>query len=167
MLLHNGKELPRPASVFGSMMGARITHVTMGFKDFRDMGRHPDLAGWVQSVMRTNFCWKPPSDRDLMAMQAVADPSIYYESHITIDPLKPENQEAAANIAENHGFRIAKFVMNDRDSFMTSRSPQRHVLEAFTHQCVQALQDSGIEVRRYKIESALVDSKIRDEWSLL
>lgn len=98
--------------------------------------------------------------------------SLYYESHITIEPVFGSKLETFKEIAFLHGFRVAKLLMDKgelstKDSFCTSRGDIYDELCVRTHDCVQELQEHGFVVFRYKIEDTLIDSRIFDKFQIL
>lgn len=97
---------------------------------------------------------------------------LYFEAHITIEPvLRRRQRRRLEQLLKPYGFRLAKLLMRKRlratsrrsrdDTFCTGRSVIYRDLEARTHNCVEALQDAGFAVWRYKIENTLVDVRIR------
>jgi hypothetical protein len=102
--------------------------------------------------------------------------NLYYESHITIDPVYYEDLEEFKRLAAKYNFRVAELLMSKggekgvpstQDSFCTSRSKDYTKITNDTIAMVAALQQVGFHVRRYKIEDTLVDSKIEDRFGLL
>ena len=97
--------------------------------------------------------------------------NLYYESHITIDPVYEDGLRKFKDIAAIYNFRVAKLLMEKTpstiDAFCTSRSKDYTQIVNDTICLVDALQGEGFHVRRYKIEDTLVDSKIEDKYGLL
>lgn len=108
-------------------------------------------------------------------MQTVA--LLYFESHITIEPVFDEQREKAAKIAHEHGFRLAELLMKKRrkdiakrsmhDTFMTSHSTQFNDIKNRTIACIQELKANNFKIWRYKIEDTILDSKINDPYKLI
>ncbi len=102
---------------------------------------------------------------------------LYYESHITIDPVFDDAREMASELAKQYKFKLATLIMRKReadeekpaedDTFMTGHSKDYQDISARTRGLVELLQTNGYQVRRYKIEDTLVDSRSNDEWGLL
>lgn len=106
---------------------------------------------------------------------------MYYESHVTIEPVFDDRLEEATKIALNHGFKIANLLMQKReadqperskhDTFMTRHAPSTidGLLDIKSRTCmlVVDLQANGFKVWRYKLERAIFDSRIEDTWELL
>lgn len=101
----------------------------------------------------------------------------YFESHITIEPVFDEKLIEVEQIAKRHGFKVANLLMQKRvddtpirskhDTFMTGHSHNVDDLMQRTSDAIIDLKDNQFKVWRYKIESALIDSKINDEYNLL
>lgn len=95
---------------------------------------------------------------------------LYYEAHVTIEPVFGPELDRADRIAESHGFKVADLLMkreregteerSDKDTFMSARSYGLMEIITMTRNLVQDLTYSGIKVWRYKIEDTLLDSKI-------
>lgn len=94
---------------------------------------------------------------------------LYFEAHVTIDPVFGKDLENLKLIASNETFRVAKLVlrktsnseeMHVDDSFMTARSDDYQNILNRTLAVVEALDaDSRYNVRRYKIENTLLDRR--------
>ena len=101
----------------------------------------------------------------------VLDSALYFESHVTIEPVTGERLEEFKRIATKWAFRVADLIMvkpgvgeapSSRDSFATSRHKNRTMIEACTKEVIRELQAAGFDVWRYKIEDTAMDSKIHD-----
>lgn len=102
---------------------------------------------------------------------------LYYEAHVTIDPVFDDRRAVAQQIAEKHRFRLAKLIMRKReadaeqpsqdDTFMTGHGVELNDITARTRKVVEALQRLGFRVRRYKIEDTIMDSRNVDVLGLL
>jgi hypothetical protein len=103
--------------------------------------------------------------------------ALYYETHVTIDPVFDERREEAAKTAEAYGFRLAKLIMRKRtadaeqpsrdDTFMTGHGADWDDMTVRTIGLIKALQRRGFVIRRYKIEDTLIDSRTLDVLGLL
>lgn len=101
--------------------------------------------------------------------------SLYFESHVTVDPLEGNELERFKRACEEYGFRVADLVMiknghtqrSTKDAFCTTRDKNFASIKFRTINLVEACKRQGIKVRRYKIEDTLVDSKINDEYELI
>lgn len=102
---------------------------------------------------------------------------LYYECHVTIEPVFDKELAKVQEIARTHKFRVADLLMKKRkkdtvkrseyDTFMTSRSKSYEDLESRMRDLISDIRDQEIVVWRYKIEDTVVDSKIKDELELL
>lgn len=102
---------------------------------------------------------------------------LYYESHITIEPVFDERRDMAATICKKYKFRLADLLMkkrtcdteyrSDKDTFMTGHSQFLDDIKERTISLVENLQKEGFKVWRYKIEDTILDSKFNDSLGLL
>lgn len=100
------------------------------------------------------------------------DSRLYFECHITIEPVFDEQLEQAKEIASKAGFRVASLLMKKRakdtekrsqyDTFMTATNVNYENLEARMKECIGDLKDVGFKVWRYKIEDTVIDSRHND-----
>lgn len=103
--------------------------------------------------------------------------SLYYECHVTIEPVFEERLEELRKIAQCSYFHVAELLMQKReedtperskyDTFCTGRSKSYYDMVDRMRVVVFALQDAGFKVWRYKIEDAVLDSRYGDTYSLL
>ncbi len=94
---------------------------------------------------------------------------LYYEAHITIEPVFGERLVEAKAICEEGAFRIAELLMRKRqedtperskyDTFATSSGGNLLDIGIRTRDTVVALKLAGFKVWRYKIEDTLIDSR--------
>ena len=102
---------------------------------------------------------------------------LYYEAHVTIEPVFDANRDFAGQIAKAFKFKLADLLMRKRsedseersknDTFMTGHSTDYEDIKQRTISLVKQLQSYGYKVWRYKIEDTLVDSRSADEFGLL
>lgn len=102
---------------------------------------------------------------------------LYYECHITIEPVFDEQLEEVKELASRAGFRVANLLMQKRkedkaersmyDTFMTSTNVNYENLQGRMLQAIDLLKKAGYKVWRYKIEDTLLDSKHCDELGLI
>jgi hypothetical protein len=97
---------------------------------------------------------------------------LYYESHITIEPVFDERLEQFRDLSKLYNFHVATFLFKPHSDkplkdFSSSRSTSYTAIVNRTVHCVEALQKAGFKVLRYKIEDTLVDSKMKDKFELL
>jgi hypothetical protein len=104
------------------------------------------------------------------AMQQTFPAWHYYECHVTIDPVDGALLKEFTDICKENQFRVAALYMkkgttlspSDVDQFCTSRHTQYDVLYRRMLSLLWVLQGRGFVIRRYKIESTLLDSKYDD-----
>lgn len=97
----------------------------------------------------------------------------YYEAHITIEPVFGERHAKFRSLCVEHKFSPATLLMQKRksdtpersqnDAFCTGRSISYSDIEDRMLGLLGALESSGFQVWRYKIESTLLDSRHGDE----
>lgn len=102
---------------------------------------------------------------------------LYYECHITIEPVFDNDLEVAAAIASKHHFRVADLLMQKRhsdlptrskyDTFMTGRHKNYQILRDKMLSTIRDLQDAGFKIWRYKIEDTICDSKLDDLYKVI
>lgn len=102
---------------------------------------------------------------------------LYFESHITIEPVFEDRLERLETVAEFHNFKVAKLLMQKRpedvpersrfDTFMTGHSQNFDTLEINMLNLIDDLKSEGFKVWRYKIEDTLLDSRTEDVYKIL
>lgn len=98
---------------------------------------------------------------------------LYYEAHITIDPIEDDLRKLHAGFsARFYGFRLAKLLMDkgvpsQLDTFMTGHGTDLDDIKQRTLDLCRTLQQNGFKVRRYKIEDTVLDSRHSDVFNLL
>ncbi len=100
---------------------------------------------------------------------------IYYECHITIEPVLGTNLEKFNSICKSHKFKVAKLLMrkgdsletSTLDSFCTGHDTSYDTLLGRMTFLLQVLKETGFCIFRYKIESILVDSRNSDILNLV
>ena len=102
---------------------------------------------------------------------------LYFEAHVTIEPVFDERLSQFKTIADKHNFRVADLLMQKRqqdtperskhDSFCTSRNVFFHAIRINLLMLVKELKEKGFDVWRYKIEDTVVDSQSEDTYGLL
>lgn len=103
--------------------------------------------------------------------------NLYFESHITIEPVYDERLDIFICISKKFGFKVADFLMKKRnidteersknDSFCSSRGSDYSEIRFRMLCLICELRAEKFKVWRYKIENTLMDSKYRDELSIL
>ena len=93
---------------------------------------------------------------------------LYFESHITTDPVFGDALTTFRQVAQKTSFRVADLVLmkpgldekHVGDIFMSTRSTDYTDIHDRTLKCVALLQQCGFNVRRYKIENTLIDKRL-------
>jgi hypothetical protein len=91
---------------------------------------------------------------------------LYYECHITIDPVVGEQLDKVNTLAATSGFKVANLMKatgepNDKDAFMTAHAAPNGLVDLRTRMAnlVASLLLAGFIVRRFKIEAVIEDSR--------
>lgn len=102
---------------------------------------------------------------------------LYYEMHVTIEPVFGERQLAAKTIAAAHGFSMADLLMqknrqpteerSDKDMFITGHAENLNKATERVTNVVREFRSAGFRVWRYKVEDTIIDSRMGDELCLL
>lgn len=100
------------------------------------------------------------------------DSRLYYECHVTIDPIFGEELNLAKIISKQWGFKVAELLMQKRkedtperskyDTFMTGHAKNYEDLCRRMTCLIGALEVEGYVIRRAKIEDTLFDTKHGD-----
>lgn len=98
--------------------------------------------------------------------------SLYYEAHVTVEPLFGEDFSKFEAICRKHHFRAAGLFMQKRaedtpersknDSFCTGRHRDMAQLENEMKELIAELRANKIKVWRYKMENTIYDSNYAD-----
>ncbi len=99
--------------------------------------------------------------------------SLYYEAHITIEPVFDDRLEEFKQFANTQQFRVADLLMQKRsedtperskfDTFCTGRDTNLILLKVRMSILLHWLQNHGFKVWRYKIEDTLIDSRFGED----
>lgn len=102
---------------------------------------------------------------------------LYYESHITIEPVFDNKLELASSIALKYNFKVASLLMQKRkedspersknDTFMTGHDSCYTTIKDRMKNLIVELRANGFVVWRYKIEDVKLDSRFDDSLNLL
>lgn len=97
-----------------------------------------------------------------MHLEATISEPLYFEAHITIDPVFDDKLIQFSEASAGSGFRVAKLLMqkgepSKLDSFCTGKGKDGEELLERTMTLVKRLSKSGFNVRRYKIEAVVLD----------
>jgi len=97
---------------------------------------------------------------------------LYYECHITVEPVFEERLELFTKLCAKYYFKPAKLLMKKRkedtaersqyDTFCTGRSQWGENLQTDMHLLVKDLTDNGFKVWRYKIEACILDVRLKE-----
>lgn len=144
-----------------------------------------DYCTFSANCKQAGTCWADAAgESNLCAAKIPATgndhpdtPILYYEAHITIEPVFDERLTHASALAQVYAFRIADLLMQKRkedtaerskhDTFMTGRHKSYRVLLERMSSLVQHLQQQQYKVWRYKIEATVIDSKHGDALNIL
>ncbi len=102
---------------------------------------------------------------------------LYYEAHVTIEPVFGERLEEAKKLGAFYGFKVGDLLMRKReedteersknDTFMTGHGTSLTNVTFRVRRLVQMLQMNGFKVWRYKIEDTVMDSRTEDVFGLI
>jgi hypothetical protein len=91
---------------------------------------------------------------------------VYFEAHITIEPVCDERLVSLAYVTHEHGFRVAKLLLEKtpsrKDSFCTGHATTYREIRKRLSSCVAALRVAGFAVWRAKIEVVVFDERYGD-----
>lgn len=96
--------------------------------------------------------------------------AIYYECHVTIEPVDAARLGLLKGAAAGWGFRVADLLMqnagggytrSDKDSFCTSRDRDYGAMEHRMNRFAVTLGELGFRVWRKKIEAVVYDERTR------
>ncbi len=101
--------------------------------------------------------------------------AMYYESHVTVDPLTDFQRVRVKCLADVYNFRLAKLLLRKPtgdeewrdDAFLTAHSQSLRDIKFRTRQLCAHLMLIDIPVRRYKIEDTVLDSNTQDFFNIL
>jgi hypothetical protein len=102
----------------------------------------------------------------------MSEAALYFEAHITIDPVPEDGRAAVQVLGDRWGFKLAKLLMekgkpSNLDTFMTGHGKLLDDMRRRVTGMVTDLQVAGYRVRRYKVEDTLFDSRTNDVLGLL
>ncbi len=110
-------------------------------------------------------------------MKPDRETELYFEAHITIEPVFDSHLQTVETIAVAHGFRVADLLMQKRqadtavrsrnDTFMTGHGKDFNQLKERMAQLIKDLKAGGYKVWRYKIEDTIMDSRANDVLAIL
>lgn len=98
--------------------------------------------------------------------------SLYYECHITIEPVFDEQLEDFKQLCALYKFKVADLLMKKKqdgpeekslnDSFCTARDKDFYSMKARMLSLLDILKKHGYHILRYKIEDVVLDSRKDD-----
>ena len=99
----------------------------------------------------------------------------YFECHITFDPVFDEQLILLEDVVKKYNFKVAKLLMqkgkyeeiSTKDTFMTGHSKNYDDISNRMKFLIDETTKLGYNIRRYKIENIVLDSRICDELNLL
>lgn len=97
---------------------------------------------------------------------------LYYEAHVTIEPVFDERLDKFVLLCKEHKFYVATLLMQKRkedteerskyDSFCTSHGQDENELKQRMFSLLDTLKKESYQVWRYKIEIVPLDSRYND-----
>lgn len=95
----------------------------------------------------------------------------YYEAHIEIAPIDQKNISLLKDDLQDLGFNLVDLVGIEREYNLnlitTFHADNLSDLQDVVYNSVKQLKALGYDVKRYKIESTVIDSKFEDKLELL
>ncbi len=128
----------------------------------------------VQACLENTACPPGHGDQDLRfpsihRHNTRGATPLYYECHVTVEPIFDERLQQFQDICAKYNFRVAKLLMHKRkedtpersskDAFCTGHSKCSFDLEIRMLRLMMDLHAAGFQVWRNKIEAILLDSK--------
>lgn len=105
-------------------------------------------------------------------MSLAADPPLYFEAHVTIEPVYDERLARFTELCRERKFHVATLVMQKRkedtpdrskfDSFCTGHGNDGEELKARMFSLLDELKKESYQIWRYKIEVVPLDSRYDD-----
>lgn len=131
-------------------------------------------AAWMLTALQESGGHIPPPALGVQAFHDLeSDPRIdhsrlYFEAHITLTPLTPEDQSLLTDLlGADTLWRQASFSQETKEhrasAFITCRHRSLTEIKSAVRLRVSQLQLLGLEVTRWKIEDTLLDSRHGDE----
>ena len=93
---------------------------------------------------------------------------IYYECHITLEPVEEKRLQIFNSICNHYLFKPATLLMqktldkNKLDSFCTSKAADYVELEQRMYAALKQLKNNNFKIYRYKIEAIVLDERIKN-----
>lgn len=92
--------------------------------------------------------------------------ALYYECHITIEPVEGERLELFEALSRKYKFKVANLLLQKSlersklDSFTTAKSKNFDTIYAAMMGLLSDLKENNFTLYRHKIEKVVIDSKI-------
>jgi len=103
-------------------------------------------------------------------MKPIIGNVLYYESHITIEPVFDERLGLFEELCKKHNFKSAKLLMqkdrtetperSNKDTFATGHGKDVETLKEQMLNLITDLDKNRFKIWRFKIEGVLVDIKL-------
>ena len=103
--------------------------------------------------------------------------ALYFECHITIEPVFDERLDQLKMMCHHFNFKVADLLMQKRetdtitrsknDTFVTGHSMFYYEIEERMRELLYSLKLSGFKIWRYKIEEVIIDSRNSDTYNIL
>jgi len=103
--------------------------------------------------------------------------SLYFECHITLDPVFDEKLMKLQELCKNFKFKVAKLLYRKRqdedcvistdDSFCTGHASSLEDITQRMLALIVTLKENGYKIIRYKIENIIIDSRMKDVYNKL
>lgn len=90
--------------------------------------------------------------------------AIYYECHVTVEPVFGDRLAVLEQLARAHGFKVAKLLMDKgpstKDSFCTGHARDFGELQERMRLLSSSLLANGFSLWRRKIEAVVFDERL-------
>lgn len=100
----------------------------------------------------------PPQGRFTKPLVRVSE--LYFEAHVTIEPLADGRHDKAAALAKLYNFKL-------ENTSLVGHGQEYYALENRMAKLIQHLRKEGLQVWCYKIEDTIIDSRSKDVLNLL
>lgn len=134
----------------------------------------PRMSSTAESFRKSvDYLRSDPFTKACNEANGISDGPLYFESHVTIEPVFEEKLEHFSDLCKKHKFQPAKLLLQKRkedtpersskDSFCTGHGTNQKDLEQRMNNLVQDLKENNFKVWRKKIEAVLIDEKYSKE----
>lgn len=92
---------------------------------------------------------------------------LYFEGHITLEPVSGKELILLGVISTKYGMRISTFLLvkpdsSTPDAFISLRNESYTSMVSILHEACKELESYGFKIKRVKIEDTLLDTKHGD-----